>query len=360
MKNKIIKLCKIIISILFIVLILLLVIFIVHRILLNKEYNELKENGYINKYSVGDYDLNLYRIGNKHSEYKIIGLSGLGVNNFSIEMSKVNESLKDDYEIIYIDRAGYGYSDDTNKKQTVEQIVSDYRTVLKNAGINGKIILMPHSLGGLYATYWESNYPEEIEAIIFIDTSELGLDIWDEDMNVGIKDYIGSAITKIGLQRFVLHKYYYEMPNTYTDKEKKYSDYLNIVSFENKAKISELKEINNNTNKTFNNIKSNDIPKIYIESSNGNRTIEEYKETLKWISKRTKEIGLNTITKMPSDETIMEMIDEAIKWEDEHLMPYINKLGNTEVVLLPGDHYIFEQKPEELSRIIKEFITTIK
>ena len=57
----------------------------------------------------------------------------------------------------------------------------------------------------------------------------------------------------------------------------------------------------------------------------------------------------------------LNVTDRAVShWENEHLMPYINKLGNTEVVLLPGDHYIFEQKPEELSKIINEFINTIK
>ena len=42
-------------------------------------------------------------------------------------MDFINEQLKDDYEIIYIDRAGYGFSDDTSKTQTIEQILEkDY------------------------------------------------------------------------------------------------------------------------------------------------------------------------------------------------------------------------------------------
>lgn len=32
---------------------------------------------------------------------------------------------------------------------------------------------MPHSIGGAYATYWCSQYPEEIEAIVFVDGSQL-------------------------------------------------------------------------------------------------------------------------------------------------------------------------------------------
>lgn len=38
------------------------------------------------------------------------------------------------------------------KKQTVEQVVFDYRTELKNAGITGPYIFIPHTLEGVYAT----------------------------------------------------------------------------------------------------------------------------------------------------------------------------------------------------------------
>jgi hypothetical protein len=60
----------------------------------------------------------------------------------------------------------------------------------------------------------------------------------------------------------------------------------NIKSSINKALLSEIKEKNNNANKAYQRIKSNDISKIYIESSRGARTIEEVKEDLKWVKKR--------------------------------------------------------------------------
>ena len=37
--------------------------------------------------------------------------------------------------------------------------VEDYRKALKNSGVEGPYILMPHSIGGVYATYWCSQYP---------------------------------------------------------------------------------------------------------------------------------------------------------------------------------------------------------
>lgn len=360
MNKKLKVFLKILLWIFITVILSIIIIFIVHKIKCNNEYNELNKAGYINRYSVGDYDLNVYRVGNKNSKHKLIGISGLGVNNYSIEMSFVNEKLKDDYEIIYIDRAGYGYSDDTSKKQTVEQIVRDYRMVLKNAGIEGPYILMPHSIGGVYATYWESVYPEEIEGVIFIDGTELGLDILEkEDYSVSFIDYLDVFACKLGLQRLNLSDYTDKLPRNYTEKQQKYSDYLNIKASMNKALLSEIKEKNNNINKAYKSIKKNNIPKIYISATRGARTIDELKEDLKWISNRKKELGLETITYMPSIDKLNKFIEENIKWENENLKPYTDLLGNTEIVLLSGDHYIFEQKPDELANIIKEFINKI-
>lgn len=355
--KKIMKIfLKILIALIFLIVLLIFINYVIHRIKLKNEYQELKDAGYINKYSSGDYDLNIYRIGNKNSKYKLIGISGLGVDNFSIEMKFVNEKLMEDYEIIYIDRAGYGYSDDTNKKQTVEQVVSDYRTALKNAGIDGPYILMPHSLGGLYATYWESNYPDEINGVILIDSSELGIDVWDkEDYNVNFIDYLELFATKIGLHRFKLRDYVYALPSIYSKSDQMYSDYLSIHALANNAKLSEIKEINDNTNITYNNIISNDIPKIYICSHTGFRNRDEFKEHLKWVQNRQKEIGMKVLN-MPSEEKIDEQIMQFIEWEDNAIKPYINKLGNTEIIYLPGDHMIFEEKPDELAKEIKEFI----
>ncbi len=357
------KVMKIILKILLILLLVfflfILINFIVHMVKNKKEYAYLVEQGYINKYSAGDYNLNIYRVGNKNSKHKLIAISGLGVNDYSIEMSFVNEKLKDDYEIIYIDRAGYGYSDDTSVKQTLEQIVSDYRTSLKNAGIEGPYVLLPHSLGGVYATYWESMYPDEVEGVVFIDTSELGIDIWDEEeYGVGVIDYLELMACKLGLQRLVLENYFYPLPSYYSKENQKIATYLNTHSALTKAIISEIKEMNNNTNKAYKNIRSNNIPKIYIAST-GYRTIEELRENIYWVNDRQKELGLE-ITSMPSDEVLESIVEEAIKWEEEKIRPYIDLLGNTEIVLLSGDHMLFQQKPDELSEIIKEFMTNLE
>ena len=62
---------------------------------------------------------------------------------------------------------------------------------------------------------------------------------------------------------------------------------------------------------------------------------------------------------MPSDDKISQMIEQNIEIEKEQIIPYTDLMGNTEIILLSGDHYIFEQKPNELVKIIKDFINEI-
>ena len=75
----------------------------------------------------------------------------------------MTKSIEEDNQLIFIDRAGYGFSEDTKTDRTVEQIVEDYRTVLKNMGEEGPYILLAHSISGLYVSYWQNKYPDEIE-----------------------------------------------------------------------------------------------------------------------------------------------------------------------------------------------------
>ena len=281
----------------------------------------------------------------------------MGINDYAIEMNYVNDYLKDDYELIYIDRAGYGYSDDTSVQQTIEQIVSDYRTALKNAGINGPYILLPHSLGGIYATYWENNYQDEISGIIFIDSTTLGNFIYnDNGRKPNIMHYLLYFGSKIGLQRLFLHQFYYPIP---VSKENQViSDYLNVRNSLTRAGISELDNQNSNMRKAYESIKMNNIPKIYISSSYGYKTINEYKESLNWKNQKYKELGIKKIQNFTDDE-ISKKIEECKKLTNEQIIPYIEKMGNTKLAYLPGDHLIFLEKPKELANIIKDFINEL-
>ena len=173
MKKALKIILRIFIALLILLLLFTLGTFIFHRIQTGKEVALLKEKGYYNPVSVGDYSLNVTKFGNENGKHTIVGLAGLDMAEYSLAARQMTACLENDNLVVFVDRAGYGFSDDTENEMTLEYIVEDYRKALKNAGIEAPYILMPHSIGGAYANYWASNYPEEIEAIAFVDGSQL-------------------------------------------------------------------------------------------------------------------------------------------------------------------------------------------
>ncbi|MBP0966201.1 MAG: alpha/beta fold hydrolase, partial [Oscillospiraceae bacterium] len=133
-----------------------------------RDRNEYAKAGYLNLVESNGFKMNVYSTGAEHGKHTIVGLAGFPSFAFPVETTKLNELLAKENTLVYPDRAGYGFSDDSLKKQTLRQVVEDYRTGLKNAGFEAPYVLMGHSYGGYYAMMWEAMYPDEVESIIFL------------------------------------------------------------------------------------------------------------------------------------------------------------------------------------------------
>ena len=155
------------------VLILLLIlgigiIFVIDKIEDSKAWDKLIQGGYVNTVNVGNHKMNVCLRGNKNAEYTVVSLQGLNNMANVVEMETATEPLNNTYQFAFVDRAGYGLSEDTFEEQTVEQVVSDYRNALTNAGLKAPYILMAHSFGGVYAgfIYDGEAVPPTITAVI--------------------------------------------------------------------------------------------------------------------------------------------------------------------------------------------------
>lgn len=168
MERRILKrIGKALLGVLVLTVIFVIVLTIVHTVITSKEKKELADAGYINTVTVNGKDLNYNAYGNIDGEHVIVKISGLNVDDYGVMSHYVTDSLSNDNYIINIDREGYVFSEDSLEEQTVERTVDTYRTALKEIGVDGPYILLPDSIGGIYATYWECTYPEEIEGIVF-------------------------------------------------------------------------------------------------------------------------------------------------------------------------------------------------
>lgn len=330
-----------------------LVLSIIHIVKRTFEYDRLSIAGYTSISWAKDYPLNISCYGNPDSSHTIVALSGIGISDFSVSLRPVTDRLADDNLIVFIDRAGYGLSHDTMKKQTTERIVEDYRSALKNAGFEAPYVLLPHSLGGAYATYWESRYPDEIEGIAFLDTTALNEEFLPESKS-SLMSNVYPMLCKMGMHRLALKRYFSLLPDSYSIEQKKLSKMLYSYCGYSYAQLSEEKNIKKNCQTALKSIVRNDIPKLYICSSRGFENRDEVKEYVEWSDSIMKKSGLQKIGY--SDEDADRTIQNCTKYIDEVIMPYLDRLGNCEFTRLAGSHMIYEQKPDECAEIIRDFI----
>lgn len=361
------KFFKITIKVLFVVLILMVVFVIgmtvIHKIKTSKEKSELADNGYINTVTVNGKDLNYNAYGNMEGEHVIVTISGLSVNDYGIMSHFVTDSLSNDNYIVNIDREGYGFSEDSLEEQTVEHIVNTYRTALKEIGIDGPYVLLPHSIGGIYATYWECAYPDEIEKIVFLDTSEITENAYF-DMDISFMDYFLAFLSKTGLQRLAYKNLYMGSPAWVKEPELSYTKYLYIHSGGSFAAVSETKLANENLKTVLNMLTQTEIPKVYINSSSAIQTTEDFIDYIEYanatLSANGKEDYFSLSDDAKTKEVAQRHIDSCTQWRENNTMPYIEALGNCEYVGIPGDHLIYQQKPDEVAEEIKKFLGTLE
>lgn len=139
-----------------------------HHVKLRRIGQEMTDDGQKNLISFGDHALNLYECGNKNGVHTINSLTSRDDGEAQIGWRKMTADLESENRLIFLDRAGYGLSDDSAQDITAEQVVSDDRAALQNAGVEAPYLLLAHSMGGTYAAYWESKFPDESESVSFV------------------------------------------------------------------------------------------------------------------------------------------------------------------------------------------------
>lgn len=101
----------------------------------------------------------------------IVFLSGLGTYCPSIDYEPLLKRLEDGYRCVVAEPFGYGWSDDTLRPRTAENIVSELRRALTAGGFSPPYILLGHSISGIYLLHWAAAHPEEVQAVIGDDSS---------------------------------------------------------------------------------------------------------------------------------------------------------------------------------------------
>jgi pimeloyl-ACP methyl ester carboxylesterase len=69
------------------------------------------------------------------------------------------------------DRAGFGWSDALSPPRDADHVAAELHGLLVAAKVNGPIVLMGHSIGGLYIRDYATRYRGDVAGLIFVDSS---------------------------------------------------------------------------------------------------------------------------------------------------------------------------------------------
>lgn len=119
---------------------------------------------------VGGYSLHLYCVGeNVAGSSTVILEPGLGAT--STTWARVQPGIAQATRVCAYDRAGMGWSDPSPERRDAEQIATELRSLLQNAGIPGPYVLVGWSYGGLYARMFAGQYPDDVSGMVLLDAS---------------------------------------------------------------------------------------------------------------------------------------------------------------------------------------------
>lgn len=98
----------------------------------------------------------------------LVLLSGLGTAAPAVDFAPLISEL-DGFDIFVVEGFGYGFADMNVSDRTVENITAELHQALDAIGVTSPVVLVGHSIAGLYMHYYANEYPGSVAAIVGID-----------------------------------------------------------------------------------------------------------------------------------------------------------------------------------------------
>lgn len=249
------------------ILLFLLATFIFHRISLEKEQASLTPVG--QQVLVNGHQMNVYVEGD--GPETIVFLSGAGIASPILDFKNLTDSLSKKYKIVVVERAGYGYSEDSNQSRDVMEVLSETRQALSQANISGPFIILSHSIASLESLAWQENYPDEVKALVGLDWA-LPASYEDLKDNQALLT-VAYWSSKIGLLRYFPESFYIKNP-TLTETEREQYKILAYKQLMSQAMLHESRLAKENAKKVPSSINPK-IPTLLLVSNGEGTTFSQ-------------------------------------------------------------------------------------
>ena len=241
------------------ILLFLAATFIFHRISLEKEQALLTPMG--QQVLVDGHQINVYVEGN--GPETIVVLSGASIASPILDFKEVSESLSKRYKVVIVERAGYGYSDDSNHSRDVMEVLSETRQALSQANVKGPFIILSHSMASLESLAWQEKYPDEVKTLVGLDWAlPASYEDLKENQSLLTVAYWSS---KIGLLRYLPESFYIKN-QTLTENERKQYKLLAYKQLMSQAMLHESQTVKENAKKVTSSINPK-IPTLLLVSN---------------------------------------------------------------------------------------------
>lgn len=132
----------------------------------------------------------------QHNTIPVVFENGLG-GRMEWWKKVLSEISKDTTTFAY-NRPGYGESDSVSTPRDGSHVVDELRSLLRSKGLSPPYVLVGHSLGGLYMQLFARCYPDEVSALILVDSThpkQLDGDGAIEKQSFWVRGIIGALVT---------------------------------------------------------------------------------------------------------------------------------------------------------------------
>ena len=201
----------------------------------------------------------------------IVFLSGAGIASPILDFKNLSDSLSKKYKVVVVERAGYGFSEDSDHSRDVMEVLSETRQALSQAEVSGPYVIVSHSMASLESLAWQEKYPDEVKALVGLDWA---LPASYEDLK-GNQALLTVAYwsSKIGLLRYFPESFYIKNP-TLTETERQQYKLLAYKQLMSQAMLHESRLVKENAKKVPSSINPK-IPALLLVSNGEGTTFSQ-------------------------------------------------------------------------------------
>ena len=201
----------------------------------------------------------------------IVLLPGAGIASPILDFKNLSDSLSKKYKVVVVERAGYGFSEDSDRSRDVMEVLSETRQALAQAHVSGPYVIISHSMASLESLAWQEKYPNEVKALIGLDWA-LPASYEDLKDNQALLT-VAYWSSKIGLLRYFPESFYIKNP-TLTETERQQYKLLAYKQLMSQAMLHESRLAKENAKKVPSSINPK-IPALLLVSNGEGTTFSQ-------------------------------------------------------------------------------------